>query len=356
MDGTARGRRDAARRALLAASISSLLSLAAAEAVCRRVFGVPLRERLPILEVRPNPRRGFEMVPDRDHYTYQHPVHVNHLGLRGRDLPDKTEDEVRVLCLGDSTTYGQGVAEADTLPVLLEKSLSQNARASTDETRPPRTIHVINGGLRAYGTLQELALLQDLAGRIRPDVVVLLWYPNDVERPAIARKYENLARSGPIAFDTEARMEGLPLALWRAKQVLRSSALIMEVHDFWAGMTFPRLTPEQIERGFVRLDHDLGQFGDLARTHGFDFAVATIPTSGALRGAGEADPIAGRVGELARAHGFAFVDLTADLRALVRSIGRLPILPYDGHYTGEANATMALRLAALLREKFPGRL
>src|SRR5262249_13952739 len=196
------------RQALLAASVSSLLALGAGEILVRATCGVPLRERLPIVEVRASPRRGYEMVPDRDHFTYENPVHVNRLGLRGPDLAKKAPGELRILCLGDSTTYGQGVAEEDTIPACLEAEL---ARLS-----PPgsRRVRVVNGGVRGYGTKQELDLLEEVGPAIEPDLVLLLWYPNDLERPDLDSVCGKLERSGPVAFDTGTRMEGASLAWW----------------------------------------------------------------------------------------------------------------------------------------------
>src|SRR5262245_26290034 len=70
---------------LLALALSLLAALLVAELTVRVLVGAPLRERLPVMRVRANPYRGWEMVPSEDHYTYEHLVHVNALGLRGRE-------------------------------------------------------------------------------------------------------------------------------------------------------------------------------------------------------------------------------------------------------------------------------
>jgi hypothetical protein len=61
------------------------------------------------------------------------------------------------------------------------------------------------------------------------------------------------------------------------------------------------------------------------------------------------------VGDLAGKRGFEFVDLAPALRDLVATTRRLPVLPYDGHYTGEANRTMARALAARLSNRIEAR-
>jgi len=342
---TRRGSPTGRRERWTAAALSGVLSLAGAECLSRSWFGVPLAERLPIVEVRANALRGYEMVPDRDHYTYEHPVHVNGLGLRGEDLPEKTGGEVRVLCLGDSLTYGQGIAGEDTLPVRLEHALAGGRGR----------VRVVNGGVRGYGTPEEVALLEELGPRIRPDVVVLLWYENDLERSEIEENFTRLERSGPVAFDTGAKMEGVPLWRWRFRQLLRRSALLVSSRHAWADWTAHRLTPAQVDVGFERLGRELDRLAEKARASGLDVLVAAIPAAMNLRETAEPDPLAKRVAASAKEHGFAFVDLGPDLRELQARLGRAPILPYDGHYTGEANAVMAGRIAEAILERFPGR-
>jgi hypothetical protein len=343
MEGSRREKASRRLRALLALSISTLASLAGAELWCRAEYGVPIREKLPLMAVVADARRGYAMMPSTEHYTYERPVRVNALGLRGPEVPEKTADEIRVLCLGDSTTYGQGLAEDDTLPALLERDIAAGGKRA----------RAVNGGLRGYGTEQELALLEDLGPRIRADFVVLFWYPNDLEAPDVAGTFARLAHEVPVEYDAQAPLEGLALWAWSAKQFVRRSALVMEVHDVWSSLTAERLTPAEIDRGFERFDRSLADLARVAGAQGSRLLVAAIPTAGMVA-AGEAGrAIPRRVGERAAAQGIAFVDLTEPLAELHRENGKLPLLPYDWHYTGEANRAMARIVAAELRKRFP---
>ena len=333
------------RRACLAAGGSTVLALLAAEGFCRLRFGAPLRERLPLLEIRANEARGYEMVPDRDHFTYTHAVHVNRLGLRGPDLPEKAEGEYRVLCLGDSTTFGQGVREEETIPVLLEKDLS-GAAASAG-----RTVRVVNGGHRGYATVHELALLRELGPAIRPDLVVLLWYTNDLERPDPAAAAAKLARSGPVAFDTGVRMEGWDAWTWRGKQLVRSSALAMTLHDLWVSRPAHVLDDDGIRYGLALFDEDLAAFLALGEELGFELVFAPIPNRTQIRGASPFDLLAQRVAEHARARGIEVVDLLPGLRGEFGDRPESAVLPYDGHYAGNANRILARDLAQALRPR-----
>src|SRR5688572_13137415 len=244
---TARRGRTRWRRRLLALVGATLICLLGAELVVRWRIGVPLVERMPMLRVRANEQRGYEMMPSEAHYSYQHRVEVNALGLRGPEIPrEKAANEIRVLCLGDSLVYGQGVADDDTLPAQLERELQAR---ETGEIR----WRVVNGGLRAYATHQELALLRELGRELAPTWTVLFWFSNDLNERSIADMYAMLSKSGPVVFDTNVPvMEGEPLWRWRALQLMRRSALGMYLWDFYKAQS-PYFPPRASwEKGIER--------------------------------------------------------------------------------------------------------
>lgn len=332
----ARGDRGPRRRWRTRVSIVLAIALAAfvtGELAVRAMVGAPLAERLPLLAVRANPLRGFEMVEGL-HYTYRHPVHVNALGLRGPELGPADEGELRVLALGDSLVYGQGVADDETLPAFLEAALRRSDPRG-------RRWSVVNGGLRGYDTRQELALLAELEDAIRPDVVVLFWFWNDcLERP-IAQSFANLERDGPVVFDTGDRLEDGQLWRWRLRQLVRKSALVMLLHDRLRSLLGSTLEPEVLERGLEHLRSYLERFRALGRKHGFRPVVAVVPDPNRLLGPAFTDALEGRVAELARELELPLIELLEPLRALAAREGRPPVLPYDGHYLPRANRAMA---------------
>ena len=318
-----------------------ILAFVVVELAVRWKVGAPMPERLPILRVQANAYRGWEMVPGEDHYTYQHPVSINALGLRGAEIPEEVGAERRVLCLGDSLVYGQGVGDEETLPAHLEKQLEPSAEGGA-------TWRAINAGLRAYSTNQEIGLLEELGARLSPEMVVLFWFWNDYRERPVQVTHDNLAAWGPVAFDTSAAMEGWPLWRWRGLQLLRRSAAVMFAWDQikYRGGSFPPAAV--LQTSLERLREHLLRMKQLCTELDSRPWIALVPDSGAIVGTHPSEEFRAQAGELAREVGIEVIDLLPALKELQRASGRLPVLPFDGHYTSEANAAMARVVARFL--------
>ena len=98
-------------------------------------------------------------------------VKTNSDGLRTAEINPKREHEFRVLCLGESTTFGVGVKNDETYSVHLEKYL--NANLDDFDYR------VINGGVSAYSSFQSLKYLELFGLDFAPDLVILYHELND---------------------------------------------------------------------------------------------------------------------------------------------------------------------------------
>ena len=327
------------RKRLLALGVSLSVSLLLAELVVRLTFGSPLLERRPLMKMRANLQRGWEMVPGEVHYTYQHRVEVNSLGLRGPELGAKGAAGRRVLYLGDSLVYGQGVADEETQPAALERALRQ--------CNPKIDWTVINAGHRSYGTAQELALLSELGARIQPDVVLLGWYWNDVDERDIAGTYARLADEGELYFDTGNRLLGRDLLSWRAKQLLRCSALVMLLHDL-LGPEGPPYAPDYLAKVWLRNERHLERLRVLCAGLGAQPVVVLIPDAQRIVGGTATRAFDERMAELARAQGLPLIELLPALEASFARTHHLPVLPFDGHYDAEGNRAMAEHLAERL--------
>jgi hypothetical protein len=100
------------------------------------------------------------------------PVRTNAFGFRSPEMSEKADPGVaRIAFVGDSTTFGWGVAEEDTFAHQVVAALSAAGRK----------VDGFNLGVGNYNTAQELALFRDAGARMKPDIIVLSYFINDAE-------------------------------------------------------------------------------------------------------------------------------------------------------------------------------
>ena len=97
---------------------------------------------------------------------------TNSDGLRNaRSINDSAEHQTRIVCLGDSTTFGLGSLLPEAWPSLLKQQLN-SSRKSVD-------FEVINAGVPGYTSHQGRIQLQRHADDWSPDLVIATFGTND---------------------------------------------------------------------------------------------------------------------------------------------------------------------------------
>ena len=105
--------------------------------------------------------------------THGHAVRINAWGFRGAEWPEtKPPGAFRIMVIGDSLTFGQGIGEDELYTTLLEKQL----RAKF----PGKTIEVLNLGVMGYSAVDEMKLLENIGPLLHPDLVLIGYTGNDV--------------------------------------------------------------------------------------------------------------------------------------------------------------------------------
>jgi len=111
--------------------------------------------------LKPNQRRSFQDVT----------VSTNSDGLRSDEIGERGSSEFRILSVGESTTFGAGVENAQTYSDVLQTYLN---RAFSD-----RDFRVINGGVSAYSSFQSLTYLRTAGLELKPNMVIFYHEFND---------------------------------------------------------------------------------------------------------------------------------------------------------------------------------
>ncbi len=130
---------------------------------------IKMGENIPGLNFRfvyaSNPRSYF----DKDNAVYSK---INSFGFRGPDFSlQKPPATYRILGIGDSFTFGEGVKEEDTFLSRLQSHLSAQ--------NPDKAFEVINAGTSGYNTQDEVISLTNRWIKLTPDLVILTFTMND---------------------------------------------------------------------------------------------------------------------------------------------------------------------------------
>ena len=172
-------------RKLALAAAATVLALLAAEAALRVAgaagggTGAPwwAGGNHPRFLVAPDPRTGYRLRPGFEGEDvaasgeFRVPVAIDERGLRSHGAGG--ERTGGVLAVGDSFTYGEGVAAEETFAARLEADLG---------------VPVANAGIPGYSTRQMAARAAELLPRLRPRLVLVTFVPI-LEEPRCPRPF-----------------------------------------------------------------------------------------------------------------------------------------------------------------------
>ena len=336
-------RRTALWRKLLLLTLSLVLALAAAELAVRLLGLGPTRYRprvfvpdAPTLVTMPGgavvyqPNTVFSHVYDpagdaRGYFgsTGRVDYHINRHGLRGPDFSmDKPPGVRRVLCLGDSITFGEGVHYADSYPAVLATLLDG-------------PVEVINAGVQAYDTVREVGLFQAYLQPSEPDVVIVGFFLNDaMDVIETVRQVERAAAGDERSW--LARRLRLVDWLAHAQHTRRVQADYFD--DMRASFDSERWSNAQ---------QALRWLGVQARVDGFRVVLVIFPLLWGLDGDYPFEDVHAHVQQACAAAGIECVDLLDAYRG--RPARSLWAHPTDQHPNEAAHRLAAHAIAAHLR-------
>jgi len=160
-----------------------------------------------------SPTRGWTLKPNLRDIPFRGAiVNSNSRGLRGASeySQEKPEGITRIVVLGDSFTFGEEVGDRETFSFHLQQLIPNS--------------EVLNLGIHGYGHDQMLLYLKEEGVRYRPDLVLLGFMPDDMERNVLSFRDYAKPRfgvtagrlellTGPILRPEETRAA----ELWRSK-------------------------------------------------------------------------------------------------------------------------------------------
>jgi hypothetical protein len=276
-----------------------------------------------------DPTKGWTLRPGRWDFAGR-TVTANSRGIRGTDehAPGRRPGIRRIVVVGDSFTFGEGVSDDETYPARLQARLGPG-------------VEVINLGVHGYGHDQMLIHLREEGLRYEPDLVVLGYYADDVARNGLSfRDYAKprfALRDGALVL-TGSPVPSPPRTL--AREALRSHLLDV-LGMAWRLRPTPRPSADDVRVTAAILD----EMRRTAQGHGARFLIVDLPPVDQIPLPGDLGPAEAEVVEYARDRGVPLCRTRDELRR--RSAGR-PIRGLFGHYDAAVQADVAEVLAGCI--------
>jgi lysophospholipase L1-like esterase len=255
------------RAKIVLALVSALLAIAIPEIGARLLFPPPPPNMFPGLS--PNEMEDPDLLWRNRPNSAEGPI--NSLGFRGPEVNlAETPGSIRILSMGESTTYGDGVSSEATYSQQLEINLrNQGVQAQ-----------VLNAGVRAWSTVQSVRFLELNAAQLMPKTVIFYHEINDLMpttfrglrmQAAGLTDVELMSRSWLVRISLKSRFVST-IRLWLARR--QASATLREMAGSkgrdvlearWLPFEQLPITPANAERPWMDTSNPLVRVPDADR-------------------------------------------------------------------------------------------
>jgi lysophospholipase L1-like esterase len=315
------------------------------ELVARLLFlAPPYPYREPPLEFVRDRKLSYFHKPEQVGWIDDGLATINSLGLRGDEpIQPKPAGVVRVLVMGDSIAFGWGVNDDETFCYLLQEALNRGTSQLTYE--------VINGAVSGYTTRQQSNLLQRLAPQLRPDMVLIAFYWNDLLMGGSRQAQGRTRREASTRFSENEPIPREQLHMtgdgrWWERLARRSRAA------FVAGRGLKRLgnfgewsasytsletdllqgrQTDDVDERWERFDRQMKEISALAQELRFDTGVVVLPSRQQVSEDFPMAQIQSKVREIADNLSMFVIDPLPNFRARRDEVESL-FIPYDRHH------------------------
>lgn len=266
----------------------------------------------------------YRTLPQDGRMVYR----INSIGMRGPDrFPDMSDDVIRIMVLGDSFAFGEGVALDEAFPYLLERSLQERAPVDV-------RYQVLNAALSGYGTADELARLRDYSPLVRPHAVVVAYTLNDPIPESDMAPFEDdlMNRMADASGDRRSVSALYDLISAQRASRQRTSEVESWYRSFYVG--------ERADR-WERASDDLAAMSSYCRENDIALTVAVLPLIHRLNDHPFTD-IHSQITDFCREQGIRVVDMLPVLKGIPDQ--ELWVHPTDHHPNARAHGLMAEEL------------
>ena len=320
---------------------------------------VPPREQTTTIFLHDD-RLGWRLQPGAADRWGGIEVRINERGCRGPVVPyERTARDRRVLYLGDSVTFGYGIARwQDTFPFVADSLIA---------ARDSLPVETVNLAVEGYSQWQQAIVMAGEGGRYQPDLVVLGFVLNDVT------EMFHLVRFGGAEEGYQMRHA----ATSRLDRVLSKSALVYEIQNVVREVKAKRRLGQDVRLGAIKQEAlevetlmrrpdqpnvriawdfalaDLKKIDDECRARGIPLLVVVFPFAVQLSDPAGLSAPQRVITSYAQARGIPVIDLLPPLAAHAREhdVALTALFLDQDHLSVEGHRIVAELLAGPIAER-----
>ncbi len=294
-------------------------------------------------ETAPIPDKTFDpTLNDGVNWTWGHRIEKNRHGFREIDYEvPKPADLFRIMILGDSLTWGAGLAPSQRYSDLLEAMLR--------EAFPDQPVEVLNFGFQGGPTVRERDLLVNLGDEVDPDLIVIGYCYNDPQPRS--QNYSNERARLNNLYEMIAKLRHVGLPKTYAYIISRIDHVLgrMDAIPTWEEALDRTYDPGSREwREFLEALGDIKQISDQRYLGPPVFIVLIQGIAGDKPDPAYYPGWFQQAGSAAAESGFVVVDPTTKFLQDL-TMGDLRVNPRDGHPSAACNLIYAEELFTVVR-------
>lgn len=298
---------------------------------------------------------GIDHSPGEFHVAF----HTNSRGLRSPETDYARGASARILCLGDSFTFGVGVGDDHTWPRQLDGLL---------DAELGRDVETVNAGVQGWGLVEYLIWYEREGRRYRPDLVIVGVHASDWKNALnglVTRSADGELQRHQVVREDVKRLKRIAAVIPLYETLMAHSALAgMLKHSVVAltrqGTNLPvteyRLRVERFRESYSLNRAILAELAAQVERSGARLLLLYIPKYQALKPGdpdGASHLFAAAVRDWSRELELPLVDMTPILARILereaRSVSELYHLR-DGHCTELGYTAIARAAAAHVRD------